>query len=77
MERMLNNRVVVRELNYLCAPRDGAPEEVLYDGLLTQVKGHMIELRSCSIIQQRFSRRNPEVIWFNTMASTFQSIKPV
>lgn len=77
MESLLRKKVVVRELNYLCAVRDRAPEEIEYKGIVAKVSGHMIKLVDCRISQQVLSREDPGEIWFNTMASSFQSIKPV
>ena len=74
MKKLTGKKVQVRELNYSCANRDGGPEEVTYEGIVKTVAEHMIELHDCHIVHQQLSRSDPGVIWFNTMASAFQSI---
>ena len=76
MKKLTGKTVEVRELNYSCAVRDGYPEEVTYIGIVKTVSNHMIELKDCKILHQSLSRDDPGTTWFNTMASSFQSIKP-
>lgn len=76
MKNLLGKRVHVRELNYFCAVRDGQPEEVVYEGVVINVDGHMIQVQGCRIVKQNLSRpQDVGTIWFNTMATSFQSIR--
>lgn len=78
LEELVGKEINVRELNYQFAVRDGQPEEVIYQGFVEKVDGHMLYVSFCKIIAQRMSRpRNQGGVWFNTMASSFQSLREV
>jgi len=76
-EEMQGENVEIRELTYFMAIRDHGPSEIVYRGTLKAIEGHMILLDPCRIESQNLNRPHPQRMWFNTTASSFQSIQPI
>ena len=76
MKSLLGKQVVIKELSYKCAARDGQPSEIGWGGVITEVENHMVLLEvqmyrdPSGYDQPRRGQR-----WFNTNASTFVAIE--
>ena len=76
MEKFIGKKVVIKELFFGRAVRDGYPSVVNWGGVIREVSGHMICLYVQKFSDPPFSN-NPPCIkrWFNTHASTFIAIE--
>jgi hypothetical protein len=76
LKNFIGKKVVIKELFFGRAARDGYPSVVSWGGVINEVSGHMICLYVQKFSDIPFSSTPPCINrWFNTHASTFIAIE--